>query len=63
MLIYLAYLLPIVSGAADAAQRVTINRGEAEPLHTIEQGVNVAAACALAFESAHQVGWWLEVPF
>ena len=38
-------------------------RGEREPRHTIEQGINVAAACALAFKSAHQDGrWWLEVP-
>lgn len=33
------------------------------PRHTIEQGINVAAACTLAFESAHQDGAWLEVPF
>jgi len=33
------------------------------PRHTIEQGINVAAACVLAFESAHQDGGWREVPF
>lgn len=38
-------------------------RGEEEPLHTIEQGINVAAACALAFESAKQGGRWIAVPF
>jgi len=38
-------------------------RGEEEPLHTIEQGINVAATCAVAFESAHSNGQWLEVPF
>jgi hypothetical protein len=37
-------------------------RGEEEPLHTIYQGINVAAACVLAFESAHDGGTWREVP-
>lgn len=38
-------------------------RGTAEPRHTIEQGINVAAACALAFDSAQQDGAWMEVPY
>lgn len=37
--------------------------GDGSPRHTIEQGINVAAACALAFESAKQGGVLLEVPF
>ncbi len=31
--------------------------------HPIDHGINVAAACVLAFESAHQDGAWIEVPF
>ncbi|MCC7542756.1 MAG: Gfo/Idh/MocA family oxidoreductase [Deltaproteobacteria bacterium] len=30
--------------------------------HTVEQGINVAAACALAFESARGDGGWREIP-
>lgn len=38
-------------------------RDGVKPRHSIEQGINVAAACARAFESAKQGGTWLEVPF
>ena len=33
-----------------------------KPLHDIHHGINVAAACALAFESAKKDGVWLEIP-
>jgi len=36
--------------------------GKGPQRHSIEQGINVAAACALAFESAQQSGEWLEIP-
>jgi predicted dehydrogenase len=32
------------------------------PLHNIAEGINVAYACRLAFESAKQDGKWIEVP-
>lgn len=32
------------------------------PLHDILNGINVAAACALAFESAHRGGEWITLP-
>lgn len=35
-------------------------RGD-QPLHNIDQGINVARACALAFQSAKQGGVWLEI--
>lgn len=38
-------------------------RGDAQPLHTVDQGFNVAAACAAAFQSAKQGGTWIEVSF
>jgi predicted dehydrogenase len=37
--------------------------GKTKPLHTIEHGLNVAATCVQAFESAKQDGVWLRVPF
>lgn len=37
-------------------------RGESAPRHTIEQGINVAAACVAAFDSAHGDGGWIEIP-
>lgn len=36
-------------------------RGE-KTLHNIQHGINVAAACALAFESAKSDGKWIEIP-
>lgn len=33
-----------------------------QPLHNIRNGINVAAACALAFESAHRGGEWIDLP-
>lgn len=33
-----------------------------EPLHTIVDGINVAYACCLAFESAKQNGEWIQLP-
>ncbi len=32
------------------------------PMHGILHGINVAAACALAFESAHRGGEWISLP-
>ncbi|MDP3735161.1 MAG: Gfo/Idh/MocA family oxidoreductase [bacterium] len=41
----------------------TLRAMRGEPtLHTIWHGINVAAACASAFESAHQNGIWLDIP-
>ncbi len=43
--------------------RQTLAAMEGKPtLHTIDHGVNVAAACALAFESAKHGGSWVDVP-
>lgn len=40
-----------------------IRGGKGKLRHTIEDGINVAAACVKAFESAKQDGVWLDVPF
>jgi len=37
-------------------------RGEKAPLHTMDQGINVALACTLAFESAQKDGSWIDLP-
>ncbi|MDP2676982.1 MAG: Gfo/Idh/MocA family oxidoreductase [bacterium] len=36
-------------------------KGEKKPLHTIEHGLNVAAACTYAFWSAHKDGEWMYI--
>ncbi len=38
-------------------------RGEGKPRHTIKDGINVAAACIAAFQSAQEGGGWVQVPF
>ena len=37
--------------------------GKKPLLHSVEQGMNVAAACAQAFQSARRGGQWLPVPY
>lgn len=36
--------------------------GTVKPLHTVEDGINVAAACVLAFVSAKHDGIWYRIP-
>lgn len=38
------------------------NLGSKRPLHDVRHGINVASACALAFESAHRDGEWISLP-
>lgn len=44
------------------ADILAVIRGEGKPRHTIDDGINVAAACATAFKSAQQGGAWFNVP-